>query len=72
MTLFIHTSVAPLLYERFFDICALQVVTICPFCKIAQTITFHDKIPARISCNDCHNLLDFSHLTYGDILRKNG
>lgn len=51
---------------------ALQVVTRCPICKLLQTITFHDKIPARIFCDHCHNLLDFSHLTYGDILRKSG
>lgn len=63
---------SPSSVNAFSNTCALQVVTRCPICKIIQTITFHDKIPARISCNNCHNLLDFSHLPYGDILRKNG
>lgn len=63
---------SPSSVNAFSDTCALQIVTICPFCKAAQIITLHDKIPARISCNNCHNLLDFSHLTYSDILRKNG
>lgn len=70
---------SPSSVDAFSDTCALQVVTRCPFCKIIQTITFHDKIPVfhgkipvRISCNDCHNLLDFSHLAYDDIIRKNG
>lgn len=40
----------------------------CPFCELAHRITLHDKNPARISCNNCHNLFDFSNLTYGDIL----
>lgn len=40
----------------------------CPFCELAHRITLHDKKPARISCNNCHNLFDFSNLTYGDIL----
>lgn len=44
----------------------------CPFCELAHKITFHDKSPVRISCDNCHNLLDFSHLPYGDILKKNG
>lgn len=40
----------------------------CPFCELAHRITLHDKNPARISCNNCHNLFDFNNLTYGDIL----
>lgn len=40
----------------------------CPFCELAHRITLHDQNPARISCNNCHNLFDFSNLTYGDIL----
>ena len=40
----------------------------CPFCELAHRITLHDKNPVRISCNNCHNLFDFSNLTYGDIL----
>jgi hypothetical protein len=40
----------------------------CPFCELEHRITLHDENPARISCTNCHNLFDFSNLTYGDIL----
>lgn len=44
----------------------------CPFCKSVNKITLKDKSPVSIPCDNCHNLLNFSHLTYGDILRKHG
>ena len=40
----------------------------CPFCELEHRITLHDENSARISCTNCHNLFDFSNLTYGDIL----
>lgn len=40
----------------------------CPFCELTHRITLHDENSARISCTNCHNLFDFSNLTYGDIL----
>ena len=52
--------------------CAIQMSTECPFCKSVNRIILKDRVPERTPCNNCHNLLDFSHLTYGDILRKNG
>lgn len=44
----------------------------CPFCELAHKITLKNRSPVSTPCNNCHNLLNFSHLTYGDILRKNG
>lgn len=50
---------------------AVQIHTKCPFCKLENIITLKDGASSRVLCEGCHNLLDFSHLTYGDILRKN-
>lgn len=50
---------------------AVQIHAKCPFCKLGNVITLKDGASARVPCEGCHNLLDFSHLTYGDILRKN-
>lgn len=54
------------------NICGVQILTKCPFCKSVNKITLKDTSPVSTPCNNCHNLLDFSHLTYGDILRKHG
>ena len=68
---YIAHSVDPLV-RNFMNICGVQILTKCPFCKSVNKITLKDKSPVSIPCNNCHNLLNFSHLTYGDILRKNG
>lgn len=54
------------------DTCAIQITTRCPFCKSVNEITLKDRSPFSTPCNNCHNLLDFNYLTYGDIFRKNG
>lgn len=54
------------------DSCTIQILTKCPFCKSVNKITLKDRSPVSTPCNNCHNLLNFRHLTYGDILRKNG
>lgn len=56
----------------FMNIRGVQILTKCPFCKSVNNITLKDRSPVSTPCNNCHNLLDFSHLTFGDILRKNG
>lgn len=50
----------------------VRIVVEYPFCKHLNTTTLHNEKSSRTPCDNCHNLLDFSHLTYGDILRKNG
>lgn len=57
---------------NFMNIRGVQILTKCPFCKSVNNITLKDRSPVSTPCNNCHNLLDFSHLTFGDILRKNG
>lgn len=68
---YIAHNVDPLV-RSFMNICGVQILTKCPFCKSVNKITLKDESPVSTPCNNCHNLLDFSHLTYGDILRKNG
>lgn len=46
----------------------VQIVVECPFCKHLNTTTLHNEKSSRTPCNNCHNLLDFSHLKYSNIL----
>lgn len=68
---YIAYNVDPLV-RSFMNISGVRILAKCPFCKSVNEIALSDGTPSRIPCNSCHNLLDFSHLTYGDILRKNG
>lgn len=54
------------------DVPDVQVVVECPFCKHLNTTILHNEKSSRTPCDNYHNLLDFSHLTYGGVLRKNG
>lgn len=69
---YIAYNVADPLVRNFTNICDVEIHAKCPFCKLVNVITLKDGVPSRVPCDGCHNLLDFSHLTYGDILRKNG
>lgn len=70
-TYIVYNVVDPLV-RNFTNICGVEIHAKCPFCKLVNVITLKDGVPSRVPCDGCHNLLDFSHLTYGDILRKNG
>lgn len=69
---YIAYNVVDPLVRNFMNICGVQILTKCPFCKSINKITLKDRSPVSTPCNNCHNLLNFSHLTYGDILRKHG